>query len=40
VFATRFAPLRLARGLGLALLDAAPPLRRELAQLLMFGVRS
>lgn len=40
IFATRFAPLALARGLGLALLDAAPPLRRELAQLLMFGVRA
>ncbi len=40
LFASRFAPLALARGLGLALLDATPPLRRELAQLLMFGVRS
>jgi len=40
VFASRFGPLAVARGLGLALLDAAPPLRRELAQLLMFGVRS
>jgi 2-octaprenyl-6-methoxyphenol hydroxylase len=40
LFASRFAPLALARGLGLALLDATPPLRKELAQLLMFGVRS
>jgi len=40
VFASRFAPLALARGLGLALLDTAAPLRRQLAQLLMFGVRS
>ena len=40
VFASRFGPLAIARGLGLALLDTAPPLRREFAQLLMFGVRS
>jgi len=40
LFASRFAPLALARGLALSLLDAAPPLRRELAHLLMFGVRS
>jgi len=40
VFATRFAPLAVARGLGLALLDTAAPLRRQLAQLLIFGVRS
>jgi 2-octaprenyl-6-methoxyphenol hydroxylase len=40
VFASRFAPLAVARGLGLALLDAAAPLRRRLASLLMFGVRS
>jgi len=40
VFASRFAPLAFARGLGLALLDTAAPLRRQLAQLLMFGVRS
>ncbi len=39
IFASRFAPLALARGLGLAMLDAAPALRREFAQLLMFGVR-
>ena len=40
LFASRFAPLAVARGLGLAVLDTAPPLRRQLAQLLMFGVRS
>ena len=40
LFASRFAPIAVARGLGLAALDAAPPLRRELAHLLMFGVRS
>ena len=40
LFASRFVPLAVARGIGLALLDAAPPLRRELAHLLMFGVRS
>ncbi len=40
LFASRFAPLALGRGLGLALLDLAPALRREFAALLMFGVRS
>jgi 2-octaprenyl-6-methoxyphenol hydroxylase len=40
VFASRLAPLAVARGLGLALLDAMPPLRRRFAHLLMFGVRS
>lgn len=40
LFASGFAPLALARGLGLALLDTTPALRRELAQLLMFGVRT
>ena len=39
IFASRFEPLAIARGLGLALLDVAPVLRREFAQLLMFGVR-
>jgi 2-octaprenyl-6-methoxyphenol hydroxylase len=39
LFASAWTPLALARGLGLALLDVAPPLRRELALLLMFGVR-
>lgn len=40
IFAARFAPVALARGLGLALLDTAPALRRQLAHLLIFGVRS
>lgn len=40
VFASRFTPLAFARGLGLALLDTAAPLRRQFAQLLIFGVRS
>ena len=40
LFSSRFAPLAVARGLGLALLDTAAPLRRQLAQLLLFGVRS
>ena len=39
VFATRFAPVAFARTLGLTALDLLPPLRNELAQLLMFGVR-
>lgn len=39
VFGTRFAPLALARSIGLAALDQSPPLRRQLAYLLMFGVR-
>lgn len=39
VFSSRFAPLAVARGFGLALLDAVPALRREFAQVLMFGVR-
>jgi 2-octaprenyl-6-methoxyphenol hydroxylase len=39
VFATRFAPVAVARTLGLTALDLVPPLRNELAQLLMFGVR-
>lgn len=39
VFRTRFAPLAVARCLGLAALDQSPPLRRQLAQILMFGVR-
>lgn len=38
-FATRFAPVAIARALGLTALDLVPPLRNELAQLLMFGVR-
>jgi 2-octaprenyl-6-methoxyphenol hydroxylase len=39
VFATRFAPIAIARALGLTALDLVPPLRNHLAQLLMFGVR-
>jgi 2-octaprenyl-6-methoxyphenol hydroxylase len=39
IFATRFAPVAVARMLGLTALDLVPPLRNELAQLLMFGVR-
>jgi len=39
VFRARFAPLALARSVGLAALDQSPLLRRQLAQLLMFGVR-
>lgn len=40
IFSTALAPVALARGLGLALLDTTPPLRRQLASVLMFGVRS
>ncbi len=39
VFRSRFAPLALARSIGLTALDQSPPLRRQLAQVLMFGVR-
>lgn len=39
VFRTRFAPLSFARSIGLAALDQSPLLRRQLAQVLMFGVR-
>ncbi len=39
LFASRFAPLALARGIGLTMLDLAPALRREFAHLLMFGLR-
>lgn len=39
LFATRLAPVAFARTLGLTALDLVPPLRNELAQLLMFGVR-
>ena len=39
VFATRFAPIALARAVALTALDLVPPLRNQLAQLLMFGVR-
>jgi 2-octaprenyl-6-methoxyphenol hydroxylase len=39
LFRSAFAPLAVARSLGLAALDQSPMLRRQLAQLLMFGVR-
>ncbi len=39
LFATRFAPIAAARALGLTVLDLVPSLRRELAHVLMFGVR-
>jgi 2-octaprenyl-6-methoxyphenol hydroxylase len=39
LFATRFTPIAFARALGLTALDLIPPLRKELAHLLMFGVR-
>ncbi len=39
VFRTRFAPLALARSVGLAALDQSPRWRRQLAHVLMFGVR-
>ncbi|HVG05356.1 MAG TPA: FAD-dependent monooxygenase [Burkholderiaceae bacterium] len=38
-FATRFAPIALARSIGLTALTVVPNLRREFARLLMFGVR-
>ncbi len=40
VFASRLAPLVAARGAALGALDLLPPLRRQWAHLLMFGVRS
>lgn len=40
VFSTRLVPVASARSLGLAAIGALPPLRRGLAHLLMFGVRS
>jgi 2-octaprenyl-6-methoxyphenol hydroxylase len=40
LFSTRFAPVALARSLGLTLLSVVPNLRADLARLLMFGVRS
>lgn len=39
LFATRFAPIALARSVGLTALAVVPNLRREFARLLMFGVR-
>ena len=38
-FATRFAPVAVARSIGLTALAIVPNLRREFARLLMFGVR-
>lgn len=38
-FSTRFAPVALARSIGLTALAVVPNLRREFARLLMFGVR-
>jgi 2-octaprenyl-6-methoxyphenol hydroxylase len=40
IFATRAAPMALARMLGLTALNVTPPLRRALATVLMFGVRA
>lgn len=39
VFTIDAAPVRIARGAGLALLDVLPPARRMLARRMMFGVR-
>ncbi len=39
LFATRFAPIALARSIGLTALAVVPNLRRDFARLLMFGVR-
>lgn len=39
LFSNDLAPLRAARGIGLALVDALPPLRRLVARRMMFGVR-
>lgn len=39
LFATRFAPIALARSAALTALAAVPQLRREFARLMMFGVR-
>jgi 2-octaprenyl-6-methoxyphenol hydroxylase len=39
LFATRALPVAMARTLGLTAMDLLPPLRREWARLLMFGVR-
>jgi 2-octaprenyl-6-methoxyphenol hydroxylase len=40
VFSNDSAPLRLARGIGLAALDLAPPARRLLARGMMLGTRA
>jgi 2-octaprenyl-6-methoxyphenol hydroxylase len=39
LFSTRFAPVALARSIGLTALAVVPNLRRDFARLLMFGVR-
>ena len=40
LFSNDFAPLRMARGLGLALVDVLPPVRAFVARRMMFGVRT
>lgn len=40
LFGADWAPLRIARGIGLAALDALPPARRELARRMMLGLRA
>ncbi|MCS7100343.1 MAG: FAD-dependent monooxygenase [Burkholderiaceae bacterium] len=40
LFSSRFLPLAIARSAALTALDLAAPLRREFAQVLMFGVRT
>jgi 2-octaprenyl-6-methoxyphenol hydroxylase len=40
LFSTRAWPVAFGRSLGLTLLDLAPPLRRQWAHMLMFGVRT
>ena len=40
LFSNDFAPLRMARGLGLALVDVLPPVRALVARRMMFGVRT
>lgn len=40
LFSNDFAPLRIARGLGLALVDVLPPVRAFVARRMMFGVRT
>ncbi len=39
LFSNQLAPLRVARGAGLALFNLLPPLRRAMARRMMFGVR-
>ena len=39
LFSNQFAPLRIARGTGLALFNLLPPLRHAMARRMMFGVR-